>query len=161
MSRAACPIQDYVEEDFRAPARAGLHGWVVAPDGLEHAATGYFIAREALGARRPDGLWEWPLHMAGKAWCAPAAFRAAFLAALRRFGVGGDADLARSFLAAAGEQGPRDAAREGHDRWDYDREGDEERRFVRLGAAVRAVREPRRAALPTHPTRCLALTAAL
>ena len=76
--------------------------WQLDADGLEHRRTGYFIARDALGARRPDGLWEWPLHLAEKSWYSPAAFRAAFLAALDRFGIERDALLSHSFAVGVG-----------------------------------------------------------
>lgn len=79
-------------------------GWRLVPEGLEHDATGYFIERGALGARRTDGLWEWPLHMAEKAWCAPSAFRRVFLAALSAFGLETDPRLADSFALARGER---------------------------------------------------------
>lgn len=80
--------------------------WQLGPEGLEHRPTGYFIERGALAARRADGHWEWPLHMAEKTWCAPRAFRDAFLAALAAFGVEPDERLADSFsLARAGREG--------------------------------------------------------
>jgi hypothetical protein len=82
-------------------------GWQLQPEGLEHAPTGYFIEAGALGSRRADGHWEWPLHMAEKAWCAPLAFRDAFLAALTAFGVRPDARLAESFALARGEREAR------------------------------------------------------
>lgn len=96
--------------------------WRVAPEGLEHRATGYFIERDALGARRPDGHWEWPLHLGEKGWCSVALFREAFLAALRAFDVATDDALAFSFAAM------RAAREEGADG-----------RFVRLGELSRAV----------------------
>lgn len=88
------------------PALAA-NGWRLHPEGLEHEATGYFIERGALSARRADGHWEWPLHMAEKAWCAPRAFREAFLAALSAFGVEPDAHLSESFALARGERDGR------------------------------------------------------
>lgn len=75
--------------------------WSVLPDGLEHRANGYFIARETLAARR-DGLWEWPLHLAEKSWCRPRLLREAFAAALSRFGIAADEQLARSFAVGFG-----------------------------------------------------------
>ncbi|MCJ2053118.1 hypothetical protein [Methylobacterium sp. J-070] len=86
-------------------AEAELFGndeWSVQADGIEHRATGYFIAREVLAARRAEGLWDWPLQMAEKRWCRPSLFREAFLAALDRFGIGRDADLIRSFALGYG-----------------------------------------------------------
>ena len=71
-------------------------------DGLEHDATGYFIEREVIDARRSDGLWEWPLQMAQKRWCAPDRFEAAFRGALAQFGIGADLRLEHSF-GVAGE----------------------------------------------------------
>jgi hypothetical protein len=76
--------------------------WSVAGDGLEHRGTGYFIARDTLVTRRPEGLWDWPLQMAEKRWCRPSLFREAFLAALDRYGVERDADLTRSFALGYG-----------------------------------------------------------
>jgi hypothetical protein len=76
--------------------------WRLLPDGLEHRDTGYFIESEVLGRRRHDGLWEWPMHLSEKRWCAPRLFREAFLAALDAFGVARDAELARSFVAGFG-----------------------------------------------------------
>ena len=86
-------------------AEAELFGnddWSVLADGSEHRATGYFIARDALAARRAEGLWDWPLQMAEKRWCRPSLFREAFLAALDRFGIGRDAELLRSFALGYG-----------------------------------------------------------
>jgi hypothetical protein len=80
----------------------GNDDWSVQADGLEHRATGYFIAREALAARRAEGLWDWPLQMAEKRWCRPSLFREAFLVALDFFGIGRDADLIRSFALGYG-----------------------------------------------------------
>ena len=85
--------------DTTAPCAAG--GWCVLPDGIEHAATGYFIERAVIDARRADGSWEWPRQLAQKSWCAPAAFEAAFRAALARFGIAPDARLAASFATGA------------------------------------------------------------
>jgi hypothetical protein len=76
--------------------------WRLLPDGLEHRDTGYFIEADLLGRRRDDGLWDWPMHLAEKRWCAPRLFREAFLAALDAFGVVRDAALARSFVAGFG-----------------------------------------------------------
>lgn len=75
--------------------------WTVADDGLEHGRTGYFIEREELDRRRPDGLWFWPMHMLEKAWCAPDAFADAFRRAVAAYGLQADRDLEASFLAAA------------------------------------------------------------
>ena len=80
--------------------------WQVLADGLEHRDTGYFIARETLAARRPDGLWNWPLHLAEKSWCAPRAFREAFLAAATAFGFAADPALSRSFAIGFGTRAP-------------------------------------------------------
>lgn len=74
--------------------------WCLTADGLEHAATGYFIEREVIGARRADGLWEWPLQLAEKAWCRPAPFAAAFRAALDRFAIAPDEALDLSLAMA-------------------------------------------------------------
>lgn len=100
--------------------RGAAGEWVLHEDGLEHARTGYFIHRDALAARRDDGHWEWPLHMAEKAWCATAPFRAAFLKALEVFAIPVDARLSVSFMIAEGGRAapPRD------------------RGFVRLGACL-------------------------
>ena len=80
----------------------GNDDWSVQADGIEHRASGYFIAREVVAARRAEGLWDWPLQMAEKRWCRPSLFREAFLAALDRFGIGRDADLLRSFALGYG-----------------------------------------------------------
>ena len=80
----------------------GNDDWSVQADGIEHRATGYFIARDVMAARRAEGLWDWPLQMAEKRWCRPSLFREAFLAALDRFGIGRDADLLRSFALGYG-----------------------------------------------------------
>src|SRR5689334_17286399 len=56
--------------------------WRLHVDGLEHRETGYFIDRDTLNARRPDGHWEWPLHLSEKSWCGVRSFREAFTAAL-------------------------------------------------------------------------------
>lgn len=85
--------------------------WQLSAEGLEHRATGYFIERAALSARRGDGLWAWPLQLAEKSWCTPRLFREAFLVALDRFGLAADAALARSFAIGFGmrpAQGSRD-----------------------------------------------------
>ncbi|GJD49847.1 hypothetical protein OPKNFCMD_2582 [Methylobacterium crusticola] len=76
--------------------------WRVCADGLEHRATGYFIAREALSARRPDGYWEWPLHLSEKSWCGVRSFREAFAAALAAFGIAADRKLSLSFALGFG-----------------------------------------------------------
>ncbi|GEP10312.1 hypothetical protein [Methylobacterium gnaphalii] len=76
--------------------------WQLLPEGLEHRATGYFIEREALAARRSDGLWAWPLQLAEKSWCTPHLFREVFLAALDRFGLAADEALSRSFAVGFG-----------------------------------------------------------
>ncbi|MCJ2037138.1 hypothetical protein [Methylobacterium sp. J-068] len=75
--------------------------WRVLGDGLEHRATGYFIARDTFAMRRGD-LWEWPLHLAEKSWCSLRSFREAFVAAVEAFGLTPDADLSRSFVAGFG-----------------------------------------------------------
>ena len=80
----------------------GNDDWSVQADGIEHRASGYFIAREVVAARRAEGLWDWPLQMAEKRWCRPSLFREAFLAALDRFGISRDADLLRSFALGYG-----------------------------------------------------------
>lgn len=74
--------------------------WHVTAEGLEHAATGYFIERAVIDARRSDGLWEWPLQLAEKAWCQPGSFADAFRAALARFGFAEDEALDRSLAVA-------------------------------------------------------------
>ena len=75
--------------------------WSLSEDGLEHR-NGYFIDRGAIGARREEGLWDWPLQMAEKRWCRPSLFREAFLAALDRFGLHRDEGLGRSFALGFG-----------------------------------------------------------
>jgi hypothetical protein len=75
--------------------------WRLLPDGLEHRATGYFIARDAIGMRRGD-LWEWPLHLAEKSWCTLRSFRQAFLAAVDTFGAAPDDGLDQSFAVGFG-----------------------------------------------------------
>lgn len=80
----------------------GNDDWSVCADGIEHRATGYFIARDVLPARRAEGLWDWPLQMAEKRWCRPSLFREAFLAALDRFGIARDAALSRTFALGFG-----------------------------------------------------------
>ncbi|WP_375464496.1 hypothetical protein [uncultured Methylobacterium sp.] len=85
--------------------------WFLSDDGLEHRATGYFIAAPSLAARRGEDLWDWPLQMAEKRWCRPSLFREAFLAALDRFGLERDAGLGRSFALGFGiRAGSGDAA---------------------------------------------------
>ena len=81
-------------------------GWRLTPDGLEHLGTGYFIEREVIDARRPDGMWEWPLQLAEKAWCHPAPFAEAFRAALARFAVAVDETLDLSLAMAFPSQVP-------------------------------------------------------
>ncbi|GJE19178.1 hypothetical protein [Methylobacterium marchantiae] len=76
--------------------------WHVIEDGLEHRETGYFVARDSLGRRSVDELWEWPLHLAEKSWCSPRLFREAFLMAIDLFGMDRDEALARSFIAGFG-----------------------------------------------------------
>jgi hypothetical protein len=79
-------------------------GWTLTASGLEHD-NGYFIPRDEIRARRDDGLWAWPLHMAEKMWCAPRAFAEAFRRAIVAFGIEPDAELARS-LAALRDRAP-------------------------------------------------------
>lgn len=74
--------------------------WLVAQDGLEHKATGYFIDRDSLGQRREDGLWTWPLHMAEKTWCSMTPFAEAFSCAAAVYGLEAGADLAQTFKTA-------------------------------------------------------------
>ncbi|GJE28193.1 hypothetical protein [Methylobacterium organophilum] len=76
--------------------------WRVTEDGMEHRRTLYFIARDVLGARRENGLWNWPLHLAEKGWCTPRFFREAFVQALQHFGIARDAHLAPSFAIGFG-----------------------------------------------------------
>lgn len=71
--------------------------WQVMSDGIEHRQTGYFIERGTIDRRRDGLLWEWPLHLGEKSWCAPRPLLEAFFAALDRFGIVADADLAESF----------------------------------------------------------------
>ncbi len=111
--------------------------WRLAADGLEHRDTGYFIAREALCARRGDGLWAWPLHLSEKSWCTPRLFREAFLEALERFGIARDPDLARSFAVGFGLR-----SGSGH------RDG-----FVSLGDLVRPKSIARKRPLPAEGKR--------
>ncbi|MCJ2121985.1 hypothetical protein [Methylobacterium sp. J-077] len=80
----------------------GNNDWSVSADGLEHRDTGYFISRDAVAARRAEGLWDWPLQMAEKSWCRPSLFREAFLSALEQFGIARDAGLTRSFALGYG-----------------------------------------------------------
>lgn len=77
--------------------------WLVTASGLEHKGTGYFIERESLGAKRGDGLWSWPLHMAEKTWCAMAPFAEAFSCAVAFHRIESDIDLARTFTIARRE----------------------------------------------------------
>jgi len=76
--------------------------WQVSAEGLEHRSTGYFIDRDAIAARRDDGLWAWPLHLSEKTWCTPRLFREAFMAAVERFGPSRDPMLTQSFAMAFG-----------------------------------------------------------
>lgn len=76
--------------------------WRVLTDGVEHRQTGYFIDRATIDRRRDGALWEWPLHLAEKRWCASRPLHEAFLVALDRFGIEPDADLARSFAIGFG-----------------------------------------------------------
>lgn len=101
--------------------------WSVQEDGLEHRGTGYFIARGAVGARRAERLWDWPLQMAEKGWCRPSLFREAFLAALDRFGIERDSDLTRSFALGFGIRAVEDRGQEG---------------FVRLAEVLRPREAP-------------------
>lgn len=76
--------------------------WRLHADGLEHRETGYFIDRDTLNARRPDGHWEWPLHLSEKSWCGVRSFREAFAAALEAFGIAPDRKLTLSFALGFG-----------------------------------------------------------
>jgi hypothetical protein len=69
--------------------------WTLTPAGLEHG-NGYFIPGDEIRARRADGLWVWPLHMAEKLWCAPRPFAEAFMRAILAFAIEPDAQLAHS-----------------------------------------------------------------
>jgi len=80
--------------------------WSVLEGGLEHKRTGYFIERDELANRRPDGLWSWPFHMAEKSWCTMPAFTEAFTCAAAIYGFAADAALARSFQVARCEIAP-------------------------------------------------------
>ena len=127
--------------DRPAPAAQGPspdRDWRILDDGLEHPASGYFIAREEIASRRGDGLWTWPMQLAEKAWCAPLGFRGVFLAALERYGVAADADLARSFALGFGIQ---DAGQRHNDR------------FVALGELVRPRTAERKRVLPVEGRR--------
>ena len=102
--------------------------WSVSSEGLEHRASGYFIARDLLAMRRGD-LWEWPLHLSEKTWCRALPFREAFLAALGLFGIARDAGLSASFATGFGlkaGQGPMKASEE----------------FVALGDVIRPKAQP-------------------
>lgn len=79
--------------------------WAVTAEGLEHRINGYFISRAEIDARRSDGLWTWPIHMAEKLWCGPQDFAEAFMQAVRAYGLQADAGLALSFLDAGRIQG--------------------------------------------------------
>lgn len=76
--------------------------WRVLRGGLEHAGTGYFIARETIAMRRQGDLWEWPLHLSEKSWCGLRPFREAFVAALNAYGIAGDPWLSQSFAIGFG-----------------------------------------------------------
>ena len=110
--------------------------WAVLEDGLEHRATGYFIAGAVLAARRRDGLWEWPLHLSEKSWCNPRLFREAFLAALDRFGLERDDRLTRSFAVGFGMKAVPGAPRDG---------------FIPLGELVRPKPVDRKRPVPSEP----------
>jgi hypothetical protein len=86
--------------------------WVVSREGLEHRATGYFIARETLPARRADGYWDWPLQLSEKTWCGVRSFREAFLAALDAGGIAPDSKLTLSFALGFGTRLPGPATEE-------------------------------------------------
>ncbi|WP_298966612.1 hypothetical protein [uncultured Methylobacterium sp.] len=100
----ALPQDDFDQDDFGQDDAALFENrdWSVLADGLEHRATGYFIARDALAARHPDGYWEWPLHLSEKEWCGVRSFREAFLAALDAFGIAADQRLSLSFALGFG-----------------------------------------------------------
>ncbi|ACL61953.1 hypothetical protein [Methylobacterium nodulans] len=80
--------------------------WVLSEEGLEHRGTGYFIARGTVAAKRPDGYWDWPLHLSEKAWCGVRSFREAFLAALAAYGIVPDSKLTLSFALGFGTRLP-------------------------------------------------------
>ncbi|ACA20552.1 conserved hypothetical protein [Methylobacterium sp. 4-46] len=117
--------------------------WILSEDGLEHRATGYFIARGSLGAKRPDGYWDWPLHLSEKAWCGVRSFREAFLAALQAFGIAPDPKLTLSFALGFGTRLP----------------APETEGFVPLADLVRLAPPPRRRAAAARAPRALALGA--
>ncbi len=112
--------------------------WRLLDEGLEHPASGYFIAREEIASRRGDGLWTWPMQLAEKAWCAPLGFRRVFLAALDRYGIAADEGLTRSFALGFGIQ---DAGQRHNDR------------FVALGELVRPRGAERKRTLPAEGRR--------
>lgn len=112
--------------------------WRLREDGLEHKGTGYLIAREEIDYRRGDGLWTWPMQLAEKAWCAPAGFRRSFLAALDRYGIAPDAELARSFAVGFGLSDPGQRKNDG---------------FVALGELVRPRSPERKRAAMGEPRR--------
>ncbi|MEH3146672.1 MAG: hypothetical protein PGN34_15275 [Methylobacterium frigidaeris] len=132
----------FCQDDLRKDDAALFENrdWSVLADGLEHRATGYFIARDTLPARRPDGYWEWPLHLSEKEWCGVRSFREAFLAALDVFGIPADQRLSLSFALGFGTRVGGPAPDEA----------------VRLGDLVR-LRPPARRTLP--PSVALAATA--
>ncbi|GJE71908.1 hypothetical protein [Methylorubrum podarium] len=113
---------DGLDRPASAAQPAPDRDWRILDDGLEHRASGYFIAREEIASRRGDGLWTWPMQLAEKAWCAPVGFHRVFTAALERYGVAADVELARSFALGFGIQ---DAGQRHNDR------------FVALGELVR------------------------
>lgn len=76
--------------------------WRVLADGLEHTGTSYFVARETIAMRRQGDLWEWPLQLSEKSWCALRPFREAFLAALSTYGIERDRWLSQSFAIGFG-----------------------------------------------------------
>ncbi len=131
-----------LEQD--APEGATLFtndAWSVLGDGLEHRATGYFIARSALAARRGDGLWEWPLHLAEKSWCQARPLREAFGIALDHFGIERDDQLSRSFAVGFGIR--------------TEAGGPADRGFVALGEVVRPkpAEQKRSTKAPAHQAR--------
>ncbi|WP_407527218.1 hypothetical protein [Methylobacterium oryzisoli] len=116
--------------------------WIVTREGLEHRATGYFIARETLPARRPDGYWDWPLQLSEKTWCGVRSFREAFLAALDAGGIAPDSKLTLSFALGFGTRLP----------------GPDTEDFTALADLVRFA-EPRAKPAPHRPARALAVGA--
>ncbi|MEH3120026.1 MAG: hypothetical protein PGN25_21180 [Methylorubrum populi] len=133
-------FEDDLLDRPEAPARrpAPDRDWRILDDGLEHRASGYFIAREEIAGRRGDGLWTWPMQLAEKAWCAPPSFRRVFMAALDRYGIASDEGLTRSFALGFGI---RDAGQRHDDR------------FVALGELVRPRMPERKRPLPAEGRR--------